>query len=39
MDSFGHNITFAHLECMKTLANRDRKWNYFMLLEVGLRTT
>ncbi|KAI1728314.1 core-2/I-Branching enzyme domain-containing protein [Ditylenchus destructor] len=41
MDSAGHNMSFSHLECMKLLSTKERKWNYMILLQnhdVALKT-
>ncbi|KAI6171285.1 Beta-1,3-galactosyl-O-glycosyl-glycoprotein beta-1,6-N-acetylglucosaminyltransferase 3 [Aphelenchoides bicaudatus] len=33
MDSFGHNTNSHHMECLKWLAHKNRKWKYVMLLQ------
>ena len=32
VDSFGHNVNFAHVECLKALVKFE--WRYVMLLQV-----
>jgi hypothetical protein len=34
MNSYGKNMGYAHLECMKTLAKPEFKWKYMVLLQV-----
>jgi hypothetical protein len=33
-DGDGHNITRAHLECLKLLATPKKQWKYVALLQV-----
>lgn len=40
VDSAGHNMDYAHYECMKVLLQKSSEWHwkYLILLQVQLRT-